>query len=821
MTINLAKYTCIFALIVSLYSCKKNDQISENRKISFNENWQFLLENSLNSDTLNTNWKTLNLPHDWSIEGAFSKKNPATYNGGALPGGIGLYVKSFKIKKNDSLKNHFINFDGVYMNCEVWINDNYLGKRPNGYISFQYDLTPYLNYGENENTIKIKVDNSKQPNSRWYSGSGIYRNVWLVKTDKLHINNWGTYITTPKVNSDKASIKIETTIINDYKEQKKAILKTKVLFKTIKIAENSSQLNIDAENKFSTSENLTIANPNLWSIEKPQLYTLISEIYIENKLVDSYETTFGIRSFKFDLEEGFILNGKSVKIKGVCNHHDLGALGAAINTRAIERQLEILKEMGVNGIRTSHNPPAPELLDLCDKMGFIVMDEAHDMWEQSKTEFDIANNWKEWHKKDLEDLILRDRNHPSIFMWSIGNEIPEQWNIRGAEIGKELASIVKSLDNTRPITAAMNPPIITNNEVTTQFENIADKPNSLAASGALDIIGYNYAHKTYVKHKINFPNIPFIATETTSGLATRGYYASKSDTIKRWPYRWDIPFNDGNIGNTISSYDQVSTPWGSLHEETWKIIKKNKNLTGMYIWTGFDYLGEPTPYVWPSRSSYFGIIDLAGFPKDVYYMYQSEWTDKPVLHVFPHWNWETGKDVDIWAYYSQADEVELFLNEQSLGIKKKEGDELHVMWRVPFNPGTIKAVSRKNGKEVLIKEIKTANQASQITLNPDRNSIKSDGVDLSFVTVTVVDKKGTMVPNAMNNIQFTIEGPGKIVGVDNGDPTSHASFKASNRNAFYGKCLVIIQSLKKEGEIKLTASSSGLENTTVSINTQK
>ena len=788
---------------------------------NFNSNWYFSLENELEGIEPKPNdsaWVKLKLPHDWSIEGDFNENNPATYNGGALPGGIGWYKKTFKVKESDQQKEFYIDFDGVYMNSEVWINDHYLGKRPNGYIGFRYNLTPYLHFGEKENEIKVKVDNSQQPNSRWYSGSGIYRNVWLVKTDKLHINNWGTYVTTPIVNKDSATINIETSIINNYKGAKDVLLKTIVLFNNEKITENSNHLNIKNKNELTFSEELKINSPKLWSVENPQLYTILSEIYIDNQLVDAYKTSIGIRFFKFDLDKGFLLNNKSVKIKGVCNHHDLGALGTAINTRALERRLEILKEMGVNGIRTTHNPPAPELLDLCDKMGFIVMDESFDVWNNSKTTYDYANNWKEWHKKDLEDFIKRDRNHPSVFIWSIGNEIQEQWNEQGVETAKELKAIVTKLDTTRLITAGMNPPVnMDNQDVTLQFDKKNVNYNALAASGVLDLIGYNYAQQTYEYHKQNFPNTPFIATETTSGLQTRGYYDQKSDTLKRWPVRWDIPFTGGNPDNTISSYDQVSTPWGSTHEETWKVIKKHDYLSGMFIWTGFDYLGEPTPYVWPSRSSYFGIIDLAGFPKDVYYMYQSEWTDKPVLHVFPHWNWEVGKNVDIWAYYSQADEVELFLNNESLGVKKKEGDELHVMWRVPFQPGILKAISRKNGKDVLVKEIRTAEEASQISLNADRNIIKGDGVDLSFITVSVLDKNGTIVPNATNNIKFSIDGPGKIVGVDNGDPTSHASFKASDRNAFYGKCLVIVQSLNSEGIIKLSAQSQGLEESSINI----
>jgi beta-galactosidase len=823
MNLKLSPYTSIIVLIFLFFSCNKaNDkQTSVERTISFNKDWQFHLEDSLVKNPSEFSWQKLNLPHDWSIEGDFDENHPATYNGGALPGGIGWYKKIFKVEVSDKLKELYIDFDGVYMDSEVWINNHYLGKRPNGYIGFRYNLTPFLNYGEKENEIKVKVDNSQQPNSRWYSGSGIYRNVWLVKTDKLHIKNWGTYVTTPMVTLDSATVNVETSITNNYTEAKNIVLKTTVLFNNEKITENSNHLNIKNKNELTFSEKLEINSPKLWSIETPQLYTILSKVYIDNELVDTYKTPIGIRFFKFDLDKGFLLNNKSVKIKGVCNHHDLGALGTAINTRALERQLEILKGMGVNGIRTAHNPPAPELLDLCDKMGFIVMNEAFDMWNNSKTTYDYANNWKEWHKKDLEDFVKRDRNHPSVFIWSIGNEIQEQWNEQGVETAKELKAIVTNLDTTRLITAGMNPPVnMVNQDVTLQFDKANVNYNALAASGVLDIIGYNYAHQTYVHHKQNFPETPFIATETTSGLQTRGYYDQKSDTLKRWPVRWDVAFTGGNPDNTISSYDQVSAPWGSTHEETWKVIKKHDFLSGMFIWTGFDYLGEPTPYVWPSRSSYFGVIDLAGFPKDVYYMYQSEWTDKPVLHVFPHWNWEKDQDVDIWAYYNNADEVELFLNGKSLGSKHKKGDDLHLMWRLPFEPGTLTAVSRKNGKTVLEKEIKTAEEASQISLNADRNTIQGDGVDLSFITVSVLDKKGTLVPYATNNIEFNIEGPGKIVGVDNGDPTSHASFKASNRNAFYGKCLVIVQSLNKEGIIKLTANSKGLTDSTINISTK-
>jgi beta-galactosidase len=816
------KLGLLFAGFLLLIACKSStDQKFSNRKVSFNADWSFHLNDSIaDKDTIGagTKWKTLDVPHDWSIEGKFDEKSPGGYGGGSLNGGLGWYKKTFKVAAEDSTKITSITFDGVYKNSEVWVNGHYLGKRPNGYIGFQYDMSPYLNYGDKNNEIIVKVDNSKQPNSRWYSGSGIFRNVWIETTDKLHVGQWGTYITTPKLTAEKASVSIETTIKNQYKEGKKATVTTTIFKEDKKVTSVTQDITINASENQTLNQSAEVENPILWSDENPELYTAVTEISLDDKIIDQYKTTFGIRDFKFDLNKGFILNGKQVKIKGVCMHHDLGPLGSAINTRAIERQLEILKEMGVNGIRTSHNPPAPELLELCDKMGFIVMDEAFDMWKQTKTKYDYGNDWDKWHKQDLIDQLLRDRNHASIFMWSIGNEIPEQWSEKGVEIAKELAAITRQYDKTRPLTAGMNPPVNMNiDTVTLQFEKKNVSINPLAGSGVLDLIGYNYAHQTFEHHLENFPKTPFIATETTSGLQTRGYYDAVSDTIKKWPVRWDLKFTEGNPGNTVSAYDQVQTPWGSTHEATWKIIKKHDFLAGMYVWTGFDYIGEPTPYEWPSVSSYFGIVDLAGFPKDVYYMYQSEWTDKTVLHVFPHWNWKAGQTVDVWAYYNKADEVELFVNGKSVGKRSKKGDDLHVMWRIPFEAGTLKAVSRKDGKVVLEKEIKTAGNPSQLKLTADRSTIKADKNDLSFITVDILDDKGTIAPNANNEINFSLKGNGKIVGVCSGDPVSHEPYKGTKHTALAGKCLVIVQSGDQSGRLELTAKANGLKQSTIVI----
>jgi len=776
--------------------------------VSFGKDWKFQLGDIPGAEAVDfadAAWRNLNIPHDWSIEGEFSEKNPATPGGGALPGGIGWYRKSFKVSAEDLKGSVFIDFDGIYQNSEVWINGHSLGKRFYGYSSFRYELTPWLVAGEKKNVLAVKVDNSMQPNSRWYSGSGIYRNVWLVTTGKTYIAHWGTFITTPEITATNAKVKIVHQIKNKLVADQKLVLKTVILDPEGKEVNRGKMVTKGVKDSvLSATFDFDVKNPVLWSLEEPKMYSAVSKVFVDGELVDNYTTPFGIRSFEFNAEKGFFLNGKSLKINGVCNHQDLGCLGSAINKRALERQLEILKGMGCNAIRTSHNPPAPELLDLADQMGFIIMDEAFDMWKKPKNKFDYSTVWDEMHKKDLQDLILRDRNHPSVMIWSIGNEILEQWDSTGIAIAKELSGYVREVDTTRPITSACNDP----------------KPsNFIIRSETLDLIGYNYHQNDFEAFPQTFPGKKFIGTETVSALMTRGVYDMPSDEIRRWPANKDWKGQMPNADNTCSSYDNVSTPWGSTHEETWKVIKKHDFLSGQFIWTGFDYLGEPTPYGWPSRSSYFGIIDLAGFPKDVYYMYQSEWTKKNVLHIFPHWNWKEGQTVDIWAY-SNSEEVELFLNDKSLGVKKKQGDDLHLMWRVPFTPGTLKAISRTAGKEVLVKEIRTAGVPAKLILTADRSDIKADGNDLSFLTVDVVDANGVIVPNADNLVKFQVEGSGAIVGVDNGDPISHESFKASQRKAFHGKCLVVVQSGENPGVIKLIASADGLTSNTVEITTK-
>jgi len=793
-------------LLVAFFTCLTAVAQPRSRE-SFNKNWKFFLgdtEKAKESDFDDSKWRVLALPHDWSIEGEFDEKNPAKPEGGGLPAGIAWYRKKFTVPANSSSKNIAIEFDGIYRDSEVWINGKYLGKRPNGYISFQYDLTPHLKFGA-ENVIAVRVDNSLQPNSRWYSGSGIYRNVWLNTANKIAIAHWGTFVSTSEVSAERAKVNIKSIIKNGSSHQKVEL--RSVIYNAkgkAVVSLKSNAVLTDSETEI--SQDIEVKQPQLWSVDNPTQYKVVTTITSNKTILDSYETPFGIRYFNFNAATGFSLNGKPMKILGVCNHHDLGALGAAFNIRAAERQLEILKAMGCNAIRTAHNPPAPELLDLCDKMGFLVMDESFDMWKKKKTSQDYHKDFPEWHKRDLEDMVKRDRNHPSIILWSVGNEIREQFDSTGIAITKELVKIVKDLDTTRPVMAALT-------------ETVAEK-NFMYQAKALDIYGLNYNHKLYKDFPKNYPGEKFLATETTSALETRGFYDTSPDTIRRWPANGKTKLTEGNAEFAVSSYDNVSAYWGSTHEETWKEAKKYPHVSGLFVWTGFDYLGEPIPYPWPARSSYFGIVDLAGFPKNAYYMYQSEWTDKPVLHILPHWNWESGKSVDVWAYYNNADEVELFLNRKSLGIKKKEGENLHVEWKVNYAPGVLKAVSRKNGKVVLTREVKTAGKPAKIELTADRSIIKADGKDLSFITVRILDAEGNLVPDADNLVKFKVTGEGFIAGVDNGYQASMESFKAPYRKAFKGMCLAIIQAKENSGKITLQAISEGLQPVSITIKTK-
>jgi beta-galactosidase len=798
----LSAITAIF--IVTGCSNLKSGKLPERVESGFNDGWKFLLGGQVEAQDPgfdDSGWRIVQLPHDWSIEGMFSADNPATPGGGALPGGTGWYRKTFTLPEGWEGKKVFIDFDGVYQESEVWINGHPLGIRPNGYISFRVALTGYLHSDGSANTLAVKVDNSRQPNSRWYSGSGIYRDVRLVLTEPVHVEQWGTFVSTPEVDGERAKVRVSTTVMNSLGEALPVEITSRIVGPGGKqLAESSLEKELPAGIATSVEQMLRVDHPELWSVETPVLYSLVTEIRSNGTLTDRTTTSFGIRFFEFDASKGFSLNGVPMKLKGVCNHHDLGALGSAAYPRAIERQLELLKEMGCNAIRTSHNPPSPVLLDLCDRMGFLVMDETFDMWRKKKTEFDYHLHWDEWHARDLADHIRRDRNHPSVVMWSIGNEIPEQWDPSGEQMAIELAGIVRQLDPTRPITSGCNE---------------TSPRNSIIQSGALDIIGFNYHHEQFKDVPVHFPGIPFVASETTSALATRGYYDMPSDRIRIWPVRWDSAFKVVNAGHTCSSYDNCHVPWGSTHEAALMEMERNDFVSGMFVWTGFDYLGEPTPYWWPSRSSYFGIIDLAGFPKDAYYLYQSEWTERPVLHLFPHWNWAQGDTVDVWVY-TGCGEVELFLNGSSLGTREKEEGSLHMQWRVPFTPGRLEARGMYDG-QLLESVVETAGPPAGIRMASDRPVIHAESHDLAFVRVEIVDEQGRRVPHAGNLVRFQVEGAGVIEAVDNGLQTSMEPFKASSRSAFNGLCLAIVRSTGKKGTVKLLAASEGLEPASVEI----
>ena len=785
-------------LLLVCYSAFTQLLAQPSGRVNFDANWKFHLGDLAGAEqpTFNDqNWRQLDLPHDWSIEGTFRPDNPSGHQGGLLPGGIGWYRKGMNLT-GKSGKKYFIVIDGAYKNSSVYMNGHLLGTRPYGYATFQYDLTPYLQEGNN--VIAVKVDNSKQPDSRWYTGAGIYRHVWLDTTSPIYVAQWGTFVTTPKVSSKEASVNVVTTISNDTKEKSSLRIVSTIVDQSGKIIASKSQNQQAGSNsKITLNTNILINSPSLWDIENPNLYQLVTTIYKGKELKDTYKTTFGVRTIAFKADSGFFLNGKNVKVLGVCNHHDLGSLGAALNDRALQRQLELLKSMGCNAIRCSHNLMAPELLALCDKMGFLVMDETFDSWYIGKdaAPFGFQNYFKDWHAREITDMVVRDRNHPSIILWSIGNEIKEQWfpkSTNGGEIARELVGLIKELDTTRFTTSAFN------------FSRDAEKKGMTAA---VDVVGFNYTIDAYDEFKKNHPNWLYIASETTSQFDSRGVYHFTLDSLVK-------TFKDCQA----SAFDDAGG--GTTHEEAWKAVKDRPYMSGLFIWTGFDYIGEPAPYGDLAVSSYFGIFDLCGFPKDAYYFYKSQWTAEPMVHILPHWNWKEGQQIDVVGY-TNCDKVKLYLNNTLIGTKDfKNSDRLILRWKVPFSAGNLRAEGYKNGKLVATDEVKTAGEAAKIELTADRKNITADGKDLSFITVKITDSKGIAVPNADNLVQFEIEGAGKIVGVGNGNAMSQESAKSNERKAFSGLCQVIIQSTGDKGAVTLKAKSLGLESQKIIVTCQ-
>jgi beta-galactosidase len=745
-------------------------------------------------------WRQLNLPHDFGVEAPFDQALPG--GTGKLPWfGVAWYRKHLDLPAADAGQQIYLDVDGAMAYAEVWLNGQFVGGWPYGYASWRVDLTPFVKFG-GENVVAIRLDNPAN-SSRWYPGGGIYRNVWLVKTAPVHVAHWGTYVTTPAVSAKAATVKIQVRVDNDAAAAAVVTVKNEVFElgadgrpgQSIAAVEVAG-VNIAAHQSQAATGQIEVKNPKRWSLEKPQRYVVVTSIEQDGKLVDRYETPFGIRTIEFTADNGFLLNGQRVPLNGVCNHSDLGALGSVVNARGLERQIEILKEFGCNAIRTSHNPPSPELLDLCDRMGMLVMDESFDCWQRGKSKNDYQLLFNDWHEKDWRAELRRDRNHPSVILWSIGNEVGEQNTPSKFWIPAELTRIAHEEDPTRPTTSA-------NSDVKAGYNGFGTNE---------DVFGYNYKPGEYGKFRAANPHQPLFGSETASCVSSRGEYVFPVTNNK----------GGGKANHQVSSYDLYAPGWATPPDWEFKGQEQNPFVAGEFVWTGFDYLGEPTPYDRTSRSSYFGIVDLDGFKKDRFYLYQAHWRpDFPMAHILPHWNWpERTNQITPVHVYTSGDAAELFLNGKSLGLKKKGQFEYRLRWDdVVYQPGTLKVVAYKNGKKWATDEVKTTGPASRITLEPDRAKIAADGKDLSFVTVTVADAEGRLVPRAQNHIKFEIKGPGEIVAVDDGDPTNLEPLQAKEHDVFNGLAMVIVRA-NQPGKITLTAHADGLKAGTTRIAAQ-
>jgi beta-galactosidase len=735
------------------------------------------------------------------------------------------------LDEKDRGKRIYIDFDGAMAYSEIWLNGKYVGGWPYGYTSFRLDLTPYAEFGR-ENLIAVRLD-TKSWDSRWYPGAGIYRNVWLVRTSQLHVSENGVFCTTPEIKKESAILSVSAEVESHLDKPVSTSIKV-VVYELGKngntsrepVAESiTATAVIPASSGHIFRLDIPVKDPVLWNLDDPRLYRAAVVISRGDEVFDTYETNFGFRTLNFTPREGFFLNGKKVAVQGVCNHHDLGALGAAFNIRAAERQLEILREMGCNAIRTSHNPPAPELLDLCDKMGFLVEDEAFDTWKTPKKRNDYNKLFYAWHEEDLRAMVRRDRNHPSVFIWSTGNEVNDQNN---PALSESLRQIIKSEDNTRPVTVGCN----------------WDESGTNGFQKTVDVFGINYRlyrYDAFFALKDN-ERLPFHSSESASTVSSRGEYF--------------FPVVEGDLNNNlpghgifqVSSYDLAYPAWASTPDQQWTMQDKYPGVFGEFVWTGFDYIGEPTPYGGdltglrpgtrryeqakalldmqnvsevPSRSSYFGILDLAGFNKDRFFLYQSKWRPElPMAHILPHWNWPERKgQVTPVHVYTSGDEAELFLNGKSLGKKKKGEFEYRLRWDdVIYQPGELKVVAYKNGAKWAEDKMVTTGKPYQLEASADRKSVKADGYDLVYITVLVKDRNGLIVPRSSNLVSFSIDGPGKIVAVDNGDATSHDPFQASFRKAYNGMCLVIVKAPKgTKGSFTVKAVSKGLKGVSVPV----
>ena len=800
-------FVCVLLLGSLCIQARENSRVITN----FDSNWNFYLGDVEGADKANYNdgaWRKLNVPHDWSIEGENLRSNPGGGTVGFFPTGIGWYRKTFNIASLKADERYQIEFDGVYMNSTVWVNGKLVGNYPYGYSSFAYDLTPFLVKGKN--VIAVKVDNSKQPNSRWYSGSGIYRHVRLVKTKQIHFAHWGIFNYTKSIDGGKAVVHIEANIEVENGNAKEAIVKHQVLdAKNQVVAEISKALTL-GKNVGQTQE-ITIPNPLLWDIDEPNLYTLRSSIIVAGKEADCVDNVLGVRTIEYDVDKGFFLNGKHLKMKGVNLHHDAGGVGAAVPLRIWERRFELLKESGCNAIRTSHNPPAPEFLDLCDRMGFLVMDEAFDEWVHGKNRYSYQIYWKDWHVKDLTAMIWRDRNHPSVVLWSVGNEVFDQTDRIGGEVARELIGICHANDPTRLVTSG-------NDRIADPYGS--PTPEFLAAFEN-DIVGYNYPDRWGVRREVyysidkhDFPNRRVIGTETSGYRGERGAYSLGDDPTK--------------VTNPSYITDRMLDV-----AQRWKYTMSYDYVIGDFMWTGVDYYGETG---WPNRGHSSGYLDLCGFKKDGFYFFKSIWTQDPTIHLFPHWNWEgrEGQVIPVLCY-TNCESAELFVNGKSYGKKSIEfprrgvelgwnkygpdkvfatTNDLHLQWDVVYEPGEIKVVGTKKGKEY-VEVIRTTGKPSSVRLSVDRNVIKADPEDVAHVKVEILDKDGNVVPTADNLVKFSITG-GEIIGVENSCPDDLMNCKLKERKAYNGLCLAIVQAPQR-GKIVVKAESAGLQSSEVTI----
>lgn len=777
-------------------------------------------------------WQNVTLPHDWAINGPFYVGDPVPVGGGMgrLPvQGVAWYRRTLNLNASDAGKSIFLDVDGAMSYAMVWMNGKLVGGWPYGYTSWRLDLTTYLN-ANGKNQLAIRVDNPAN-SSRWYPGAGIYRNVWLTKTGSVRVAHWGTTVKTSEVSKASATVQLSASIENASTSSRKISISTEVylldtldkIIGSVVAKLKSPTVEIKANSSERITDQIRIDNPKLWGpvpTQTPNRYMAVTLVLESGQVVDRYETVFGIRDVRFDPEKGIFVNGEKILIKGVNQHHDLGALGAAFNNRAAIRQLEMLRDMGCNAVRMSHNPPAPELLDMTDRMGFLVIDEVFDCWQRKKTPLDFHLIFNDWFEQDLRAMIRRDKNHPSIILWSFGNEVGEQYTgEEGAELAKKLHTIVKEEDASRPTTIAMN----------------YAKP-TMPLPGVVDVIGLNYQGEgirydgpyanlkgittppLFPEFHARFPDKLILSAENASALSSRGEYL--------FPVYPGIsaPIRDGQGGNSkthqVSAYELYSVDFGSSADKVFATLDKHPYVAGGFVWTGWDYIGEPTPY-YTSRSSYSGIIDLAGFKKDRYYLYQAYWRPEfPMAHLLPHWTWpDRMGEVTPVHVVTTGDEAELFLNGKSLGRKSKAAYEYRLRWdSVRYEPGVVRVVAYKNGKVWATNSIQTAGETKKLALTADRTVLTADGTDLSFITVRMTDANGLTMPSAKNLISFRLEGCGELVATDNGDPSDMTAFSSMQRKAFNGACLLIVRTKKGEkGTIRILASSEGLSSAELTL----